>query len=268
MQTYQTISGRTLDLTGTDPARMAFLKRFRSMAATSTHSQMIAVGYGIENPIMDLDAIPGRGAVTAEIIFTPAYQTMTDILFRKQIAESGTTVEQLASRHTLTPAEAAERLGVTVGAVRQAIDAGRLGVWMKGGRAFIDPKSLAAFKISPRGPKARQARASTKPLAFCAGTREGKTLHIRFAGEPVIPRESGSNGAMGGKTAEGVISPWRRVGVFTGSAGKARFVVLTPADHEEQIAFGSFYVRGAFQVEQKINNTKAAKRAWQEFMPA
>jgi hypothetical protein len=56
--------------------------------------------------------------------------------------------------------------------------------------------------------------------------------------------------------------------VLTGSAGKARFVVLTPADHEEQIAFGNFYVRGAFQVEQKINNTKAAKRAWQEFTPA
>jgi excisionase family DNA binding protein len=264
MQTYQTISGRTLDLTGTDPAKIAFLERFQSMASTSTHDEMIALGYGIDNPIMDLDAIPGRGAVTAEVIFTPAYRAMTDILFRKQMQKQSITVEELANQFTLTPAEAAERLGITVGAVRQAIDAGRLGVWMKGGRAFITPRSLATFKLSPRGPKARQARASTKPLAFCEGTREGKTLHIRFAGGPATPGE----GATGGKTAEGTISPWRRVGVLTGSAGKARFVVLTPADHEEQIAFGNFYVRGAFQVEQKINNTKAAKRAWQEFTPA
>ena len=172
MQTYQTISGRTLDLTGADPAKIAFLERFQSVASTSTHNEMIALGYGVENPIMDLDAIPGRGAVTAEVIFTPAYRTMTDILFRKQMQEQNIAVEELAKQFTLTPAEAAERLGVTVGAVRQAIDAGRLGVWMKGGRAFITPRSLAAFRMSPRGPKARQARASTRPLAFCAGRQD------------------------------------------------------------------------------------------------
>ena len=44
--------------------------------------------------------------------------------------------EQASAQFTMTPAEAATRLGVHVNAVRQAIDAGRLGAWMKGGREF------------------------------------------------------------------------------------------------------------------------------------
>ncbi len=200
MQTYQTISGRTIDLTGTEAAKIAFLERLAAMAADgATHAQMTVLGYGTDNPIMDPNVIPGRGAVTAAVLYTRAYQVMTDILFRKEMTEEGITLEELASQYTLTPAEAAERLGVHITAIRQAIDAGRLGAWVKGGRVFIDPKSLATFKLSPRGPKARQARASTKPLAFCAGTREGKTLHIRFAGESVTP----DVGAEGGEKAMG-----------------------------------------------------------------
>ena len=158
MRTYQMITGRTLDLSGTKASAMAFLERLKAMTAASTHDQMIALAYGTENPIMDRNAIPGRGAVTAEILGTPVYRAMTDILFRKQMAERGTSVEELANHFTLTPAEAAARLGVHVSAVRQAIDAGRLGAWMKGGRVFINPRSLATFRLSPRGPKAKQRR--------------------------------------------------------------------------------------------------------------
>jgi excisionase family DNA binding protein len=267
MQTYQTISGRTLDLTGTDAPKIAFLERIMSMAeaGVATRDQMIALAYGTDNPILDPNVIPGRGAVTAAILHTPAYRVMTDILFRKEVADGGTPIEELANQFTLTPAEAAERLGVHVSAVRQAIDAGRLGAWMKGGRVFIDPRSLATLRLSPRGPKAKTvARASNKPLEFRAGTWDGKTLHIRFAGQP----DPGAGAGGTTKSAEGIIAPWRRVGVFTGAGGRARFVVLTPSTHEETIAFGHFYVRGAFEVAEKINSTKAAKQAWQKFMPA
>ncbi len=123
MRTYQMITGRTLDLTGADTSTIRFLKRLMAMAPASTHDQMIGLAYGTQNPIMDVNAIPGRGAVTAEILGTPAYRAMTDVLFRKQLAESGTSVEELASQFTMTPAEVAARLGVHVSAIRQAIDA-------------------------------------------------------------------------------------------------------------------------------------------------
>lgn len=162
MQTYQAISGHTIDLATVPAKQIAFLEELKSMAAhpRATHAGMLAKAYGPENPILDSNAIPGRGAVTAEVLSRPAYRAMTDLLFRKEMLERGVTTEALAECFTLTPAEAAGRLGVSISAVRQAIDAGRLGAWLKAGRVFIDPRSLATFKLSPRGPKPRHARAS------------------------------------------------------------------------------------------------------------
>ena len=57
------------------------------------------------------------------------------------------------------------QLGVSVSAVRQAIDAGRLGAWLKAGRVFVDPRSLATFKLSPRGPKPRKTRRMARAKA-------------------------------------------------------------------------------------------------------
>jgi excisionase family DNA binding protein len=171
MRTYQIISGQRIGLDGTEASKISFLERLQSMAVTATHSQMIALAYGTENPILDPNVIPGRGAVTAAVLFTPAYRAMTDILFRKQMAEAGIAPEELASQYTVTTAEAAERLGVHVSAVRQAIDAGRLGAWIKGNRVFIDPRSLATLRLSRRGPKARAPRASGKRPKFRAGIR-------------------------------------------------------------------------------------------------
>jgi excisionase family DNA binding protein len=163
-QTHQTISGQTINFSNVPAQQIAFLEKLKLMAAHrgTTHDEMIVKAYGPENPILDPNAIPGRGAVTAEVIGKPAYRAMTDILFRKEMIERGVTAESLAECFTLTPAEVAARLGVTVSAVRQAIDAGRLGAWLKGGRVFIDPRSLVTFKLSPRGPKRRQGRPKEK----------------------------------------------------------------------------------------------------------
>jgi len=166
MQTYQTISGQTVDLAHAPAEEIAFLDKLKSMGANrgTSHDEMIVEAYGPGNPILDPNAIPGHGAVTAEVIGKPAYRAMTDILFRKEMVQDGVTVESLAECCTLTPAEVASRLGVTVSAVRQAIDAGRLGAWLKGGRVFIDPRSLTTFRLSPRGPKPREKRPKQKTV--------------------------------------------------------------------------------------------------------
>jgi hypothetical protein len=99
-------------------------------------------------------------------------------------------------------------------------------------------------------------------LCFRAGSAGGKSLHLKHAPGGVVPRLDGGRGA------EGVISTWRRVGVFTGATGRARFVVLEPADRgEAEIAFGEFYVRGRFRVVEKINNAKRASEAFKAFAP-
>ena len=89
MQTHQTISGQTVDLAHVPAEQIAFLEKLKSMAAHrgTTHDEMIVKAYGPENPILDANAIPGRGAVTAEVIGKPAYRAMTDILFRKEMVE-------------------------------------------------------------------------------------------------------------------------------------------------------------------------------------
>src|SRR5689334_4911921 len=123
MKTYQTISGHEISYEPT-PEVAALLARLQAMLEdpAATQDQMIALAYGQDNPILDPNVIPGRGAVTPRVLEDPAYRVMTDILFRKRLDPEGDQVARIAKQHTLTPAQVAERLGVHVSAVRQAIE--------------------------------------------------------------------------------------------------------------------------------------------------
>lgn len=266
---YTTIEGQELEYQA-DAELQGLIDRLRGMLAdpAATSDDMILAIYSPANPIMNKTVIPGRGAVTAEVLANPAYRVMTDLLFRKGCSDED--VAELAARHTMTPAEFAQRLGVHVSAVRQAIEADRLGAWRKGGRWFIDPQSLTTFGKEKgwRGPApAREAgeapRASTVPLEAHAGTIGDLTLHVRHAGV-----EAHAKGPRGQKVAELMIGPWRRVGVLTRRGDAARFFVLEPADDEDEIRLGELFVRGRFQVVEKVNATKKAEEAWKAFEPA
>ena len=272
-KTYQTLAGLTVAYSP-NPAVAAFVSQLAGMAVDPavTEDQLVAAVYGTANPLMDTAAVPGRGAVTAAVLADPAYRVMTDLLFRKHVAQHGVDVGRLAARYTLTVAEAAARLGVTTSAVRQAIDAGRLGAWVRDGQIHVDPDGLAALKLSPRGPKPQRSadeppRASAGPLRVRAGSEAGHTLHVRSVGQI-----NGAAGGAGGKVAEGEIQPWRRVAVLTHRAdGRARLFVLEPVGADggdEAIDFGPLYVRGRFAIVEKVNGDRAARAAWKAFEPA
>lgn len=264
--TYTTLSGHTIEYDA--PADVvSFVARLQKLAAgDATEDQLIALVYCLDNPLMDKAAIPGRGAVTQRVLDDPAYRVMTDILFRKHVAENGIDVGQLAVAYTLTASEAAERLGVSRSAVHQAIDAGRLAAWVKDGRPYINPASLATFKLSPRGPKSKVPRASTEPLNVHAGSFDGKSLHVKHAGHGELsPARTPRSGEIG-QTA--LVAPWRRVGVITSAGTRARFTVLEPADEENAITYGAFSVRGKFRIVETVNNAKEAGEAFKVFEPA
>jgi excisionase family DNA binding protein len=157
--TYTTLSGHQIEYDAA-PKLARFIGELEAMcrSAGETEDAMIARVYSVDNPIMDTQAIPGRGAVTAKVLANPAYRVMTDLIFRKRVAEQGVDVEKLAGRYTLSVPQVAERLGVHVSAVRQAIEAGRIGAWVKYGRTYVDPAALASFRLSPRGPKPKIPR--------------------------------------------------------------------------------------------------------------
>lgn len=158
-RTHTTVTGHHIELDAT-PKVAAFLRRLEEGVDDPKTSErdLIGLAYSNENPFLDHTMFPGRGAVTKEVLDDPAYHVMTDLLFRKRLAEEGTDVARLAARYSMTPAEAAEELGITVGAVRQMIAAKRIPSWMRDGRHYIDPRSLKGLEVGTRGPKAGAKR--------------------------------------------------------------------------------------------------------------
>jgi excisionase family DNA binding protein len=118
-----------------------------------TEQQLIGLAYPPENPILDATFHPARGMVTRAVLDDPAYEVMVDLLFRRRMMEDGISAEKLASRYSMTVAEAAAELGIHESAVRQAISAKRLASWIKeGGRHYVDPRALKTLEVGTRGP--------------------------------------------------------------------------------------------------------------------
>lgn len=153
---YETITGHRIEYTP-KPKVAAFLRRLEAMVAdeSATESDCIALAYSTENPILDHSMFPGRGAVTRDVLADPAYRVMTDLLFRKRIAERQIDVATTEARYTMTVAEAAEELGVHVSAIRQAIASQRLASWHREGRHYLDPRAVRAMRLTAAAGKRR-----------------------------------------------------------------------------------------------------------------
>ena len=152
MRIHTTITGHRIEFKSS--ARVdAFLERLERMLDDPqiAEQQMIGLAYSIENPILDHTLFPSRGAITKTVLEDPAYTVMTDLLFRKRLAQDAVDVDKLARRYSMTVAEAANDRDVHESAIRQAISAKRIASWMKDGRHYLNPKDVRNLKIGRGG---------------------------------------------------------------------------------------------------------------------
>jgi len=166
-ETYQMLSGEVLRFERQGDEAMAFLARVR-VAVGDPHvseNDLINLIYGEENPILRRGVIPGRGYVDREAWANPLYRIMTDLLAQKRLQAGTLDLEAAAARCTVPVSAAAERLGITPAAVRQAIGKRRLAAVKKNGQWWIAPRSLASYQVGTRGPRRRTMLAGEPPPA-------------------------------------------------------------------------------------------------------
>ena len=90
MAKHQTVSGHAIEYEDT-PEVAAFLRRLRELVddpKAGVH-EVIGLAYSRENPILDQTIFPERGAVTKEVLASPAYTVVADLVFRKEAAVHG-----------------------------------------------------------------------------------------------------------------------------------------------------------------------------------
>jgi excisionase family DNA binding protein len=253
-KTHTTASGHRIEVE-VSPKVAAFLARLEEIVGNPKISaqEMIGVAYSAENPILDHTLFPGRGAVTRAVLDDPAYGVVTDLLFRKQLAQDGTDVERIAARFSMTVGEAAAELGIHESAVRQAIAAKRLASWMKEGRHYVEPRALKTLEVGTRAPVGPRKPAAGGALAVKMGSCPGASFSVRT---PIA-------------IVDGQISTWKRVVVrSTGARGSKRAWVLEPATEDNEIVHGDFFVRGRFAVVASSNNPRKADELWKTTQPA
>lgn len=260
MHTHITVTGHPIQFEQPDAKTGAILEQLQAGVDDPSvdEDDLVALVYSPQNPVMDRNAVPGRGVVTPAVLENPVYRVMTDLLYRKSINAHGASIEAMAARATITPNEAAKRLGITPSAVRQAIASGRLTAWLRDGVNYIDPAALERFELAPHGPPpaAGVERASTAPLVICTGRDGEHTLRVKAPGDVL-------DASSDGELQSGRVAPWRRVLVrVTNKAAELRVFVLEPGPDEAEIVRGQLHVRGRFRIAEKINNAQRAEAVW------
>lgn len=256
MPTHNTINGRTIEYEPT-PAELRFLREVEAAVAdpSISEAQLRAQIYGPDNPLLDQRA--GYSFVTPAAFESPIYRVLLDLLDRKRVAAGSLDLEKVAARYTMTVAEAAAQLGLSVGAVRTAVTSGRLPAWKRDGELWLDPVAVDGYQVIRRGPPPR--------LAVTCGSKEGASMRVRVVGGEEL-QVTGKEGGL----VRGTISSWERVGVITsakrtGRSGEPettyRYWLLEPGGAEQKVELGPFSVTGRFSVTEKRNG-KAASEAF------
>jgi hypothetical protein len=100
-----------------------------------------------------------------------------------------------------------------------------------------------------------------RPLVMQLGHERGTAFMVKHPGE-LEERTRVERNIIAGR-----VSLWRRLGVLSGGGDAYRFFVLAPGDADQELAFGSFFVRGPFRVALKTNNSHEAQLAFARFQP-
>ena len=258
MERHTLISGETLEYPTPAPEISAFVDRVREMVndPDAPESAVIDLIYGSDNPILDQTVLPHRGMVTKATIEDPIYHVMLDLLDQKRIQLGRLDLGAVEARFTMSVTQAAEELGITPGAVRQAIHARRLPAWKKGGRYFVDPAQVEAFQVGNRGP--RKTQEAGELLEVRVGSAPGLSFMVKGPG-PI--EESSREGAV----RTGVLRDWRRVAVSSGKGENRRTFVLEPGEEDRAIERDGFFVRGKFKIARRVRNPQKAGEVFRTF---
>ena len=170
MQTYLTLDGHVLDLSGLDEEQRQFLDRcitaYRANVPLLDVNQLVE---GLENPLLR----PTGGWVTREVWNHPLFQAVSDIEGRLSIRQGAprdpddtSELDPLADEWL--PLDAAARAkGVSPALLRRAVTAGRVIAHLapSGSSLCVSANSLArwtpkATRPSPAGKRAAAQRAS------------------------------------------------------------------------------------------------------------
>ncbi len=258
MPTHETLEGRTLTYELTSE-QAAFLARVQQAVADPSvrEDDLIALIYGPENPLLDHAMLPGRAMVTKAVFDNPLYHVLADYIGRKRVQTGSLDLEAAKALFTMTVTQAAEKLGVHVSAVHQAIQAWRLAAWKKDGQLFLNPENVEHFGETRRDvPR----RGPSPQLRLRTGSVDGVTFRVKHPGELEHPQSPERH------VTEGTLTSWKKVGVLLGnSEGKFRFFELAPGGEDNEVKHGHFYLRGRFTIERKINNPRQAREAFESF---
>jgi hypothetical protein len=251
--TYKMLSGEELDLPPLTGEVARFVARARAALEDPTVSdvQLTDLVYGLENPLLDRELMPGRAVVTKAVFTDPVWHMLCDLIGRKRAAVGNLDLARAEARYTMTVPEAAGAAGVHESAVRQAIAAKRLTAWKRGARWFLDPEEVGRYRPGPQGP--------APPLHVRMGSEPGVSFRIKRQGGDLVP------GARQGAALEATITNWERIAVIAGTKERARFFLLEPGETAEAIEFDGFFVRGRFRVVEKINHERKARDAFAAF---
>lgn len=268
--TYTTSDGDVLTLDLTD-AELAYWSRARVAAAdlATPVGSLIDLLFSEDNPVLEPSPFPGRGMVTAAVHRRPVWRAMSDLLYRRQVeAHAAARTDE---RFTLSTADAAEQLGISAGAVRQAIQRGQLAARKVSGKLLLSPDSVAGYRVGRRGPRSveRVRRSEVPPLRLAFGSQEGSSLHIRTPDGVVVDVEE-QESVKGGTIHRGSLSGWAWLEVRTtqkGEDGGVRYFRLVPdtdPDADERvIRHHPFEVVGRFRREESAKGRRA-NELWKE----
>ncbi|WP_438032153.1 helix-turn-helix domain-containing protein [Sorangium sp. So ce204] len=263
---YTLLSGETVEFPTPAGELGAFLSRVLAAARDPSVSdaELLDLVLGPENPLLDRTAVAGRSVATADVYRDPAFHVMLDCVARKRLPPDSAVVTP-RTRFTMTVPDAAHQLGISESAVRQAIYAGRLRASKEGGTYYLDPQSVAGYRVSKRGPRRQDQMAKGPP---------GATLDARIGSGPDASfrvkhsRDDFELSEKRGPEWTGMIpAGWRRIAVLGTSKDRSRYWEIEPAEGESVLHFEGFYLRGGFRIVETVSTSPRAVAAFKDFQP-
>jgi len=259
MLTHTTLSGHMIKYSPT-AAELAYLAKLTQLAGNPevTWERMLVAAYSVENPILDPNFMPGQGSVTKAVFANQAYHVMSDLMFRKQVSLKKVDLEAVGAAHTVSVSDAAKELGIHESAVRQAIASHRLASWVKDGKHFMTPSAIKAFALTLND-SPKRASGPSPQVTIRMGNAPGQSFRVRHDGELLGKTK------VQGRIVEGTLANWSKATLISGGDGDHRVFEIAPKKGaSESLQFGDFFVKGEFQVVEKINNAVKAREKWAE----
>jgi len=255
---YTTIKGETIEFKPSQ-AEKAYIEKLEGAASDSavTEDQMIDFIWSVDNPVLKNGPNNKKGYADKETYQNLAFRVMLDLEDRKRIKLGSLDLNLSRGKYTLTVPEAALELGIHETSVRKAILNKRLDGWQDkpGSPYFLNPDSVASYKISNRG-----ARAAKQILKARFGNHGGYSFRIKpdlVDTKRVIEQ-----------VIEGRLKPFSGCSVLVCGDKKCTYYELAPGNEENRIDIKEFFVTGRFSVKRKINNTRQAREAFKSYNPA